>query len=759
MIAGQGQPETELRIIGMTCGGCVGRVERALRDVRGVRGVSVNLMTESAVVSFDENRAPLAALTSAVRETGYDAEPMPVGGAQGPQSEDDPRLRETLRRHRQAMVQAVGLSLPIVGLELLRGVLWGPGPAAQIPCRVLQIVLLIMLALSPGGGPILAGGLRALWYRAANMDLLITMGVVTAFAASVYGTLAKQPEFVHLHAAAMILALVCVGRYLEARAKGRASAAMAALARRAPRSALVMRNGELQSVAVDSIVPGDQVCVPAHAAIPVDGEVTEGTADVDESLMTGEPMPVLRTVGDRASAGTLVTEGKLMIRATSVGSRSSLGRIVEMVRKAQTGHTHMQRIADRIASVFVPIVVAIAAATFVGWLAIGGWAAAAQATRAAVAVLVVACPCALGLATPTAVLVASGLAALRGILVRDAPMLEAAGLVDVIVWDKTGTLTAGRPSVRDVIAVESRLPAEVTRVAAAAEQFSVHPLAKAIVALARRDGIAFGEPTSFGSVPGGGVTAQLDQKQIVVGSPRFLESSGVAMDGVAGILDGSRVEGDTAVVVAVDGRAIGVIFLTDAVRPSSAEAVRRMRSLGVRSEILTGDELSTANSVASAVEIDCVSAGVDPAGKVDRIKALQRSGERVAMVGDGVNDAAALATADVGIAFATGADVASEAAGINLVGSTPQLVADAVALARASVRTIRQNLAWAFLYNGAMIPLAAVGKLPPAWAAGAMMISSLTVVLNSLLLPRRIGWTDGRAGHDRSPPTPTGDPA
>lgn len=746
MIVGPHPSQIELRIIGMTCSGCVGRVERALREVEGVRGVSVNLMTESAVVSLGGADVSQGALAQAVREAGYDAEPMHAAGGRVAQTEDDPRLRETLRRHRQAMVQAVGLSLPIIGLELLRGVLWGPDPASQIPCRLMQIVLLIMLAVSPGGGPILAGGVRALWYRAPNMDLLITMGVVTAFVASVYGTLAKDPAFVHLHAAAMILALVCVGRYLEARAKGRASAAMEALARRAPRTALVRRDGELKSTAVDRIASGDEVCVPAHSAIPVDGEVFEGSADVDESLMTGEPMPVHRGVGDRVSAGTLVTDGKLTIRATTVGSGSTLGRIVEMVRKAQSGHTRMQRLADRIAGVFTPVVVAVAAVTFVAWFLFGGESAAASATRAAVAVLVVACPCALGLATPTVVLVASGLAALRGILVRDAPTLEAAGSVDVVVWDKTGTLTAGRPSVREVIAVESWRPGDVTRYAAAAEQFSVHPLAKAIVAQARRDDIAFGESTGFESVSGGGVVAQLDGKQVVVGSLRFLEGRGVAIDGVAEILNGSRAAGDTAVVVGVDGCAVGVVFLVDAVRPSSADAVRRIGSLGVRSEMLTGDEQSTGDAVASVVEIDRVYAGVDPAGKVARIETLKRGGERVAMVGDGVNDAAALAAADVGIAFAAGADVAGEAAGINLVGSTPHLVADAVALARASVRTIRQNLAWAFLYNAAMIPLAAAGKLPPAWAAGAMMISSLTVVLNALRLPRMVGWSSGRAG-------------
>jgi Cu+-exporting ATPase len=342
------------------------------------------------------------------------------------------------------------------------------------------------------------------------------------------------------------------------------------------------------------------------------------------------------------------------------------------------------------------------------------------------------------------VLVASGLAALRGILVRDASMLEAMGRVDWVVWDKTGTLTSGRPSVRAIMPVEGSNERSVLEMAASAEQFSSHPLAQAIVAQARRDGIAMREPTAFESTPGSGVTATLDGQQVVVGSVRFLQSAGVDVGVLNNLRADARDKTDTLVAVAVDGKALGIIALSDAVRPSSADAVRRLRALGVESEMLTGDREETARAIAGQVGIDRVLAGVDPAGKVARIEELRRSGRRVAMVGDGVNDAAALAAADVGIAFATGADVATESAGINLVGSTPHLVADAVELARMSLRVIRQNLFWAFFYNVLMIPLAATGKLPPAVAAGAMMVSSLTVVLNALRLSRAVRW-QGRA--------------
>lgn len=734
--------ETRLRIVGMTCGACASRVAKALGAVEGASDVSVNLMTESAAVRFEA--ADRNALVAAVRAAGYDAEFMPGHGAAAGLGDPTER-REKLRRHRQALIQAIMYALPVVVLEFVRPVLWPARPESQIAARLLQMALLIMLAFSSAGGPILAGGLRALWYRAPNMDLLISMGVTVAFGSSVYGTFAGAPEFVHLHAAAMILGLVCVGRYLEARAKGSASAAMAALARRAPRTALLRRGEEWVATPVDQFAVGDLVRIPTHAAIPVDGEVVEGAASVDESLMTGEPLPVERRVGAAVRGGTMVTEGMLTIRATAVGSRTALGRIMELVARAQSGRTQMQRLADRVAGVFTPVVIAIAAMVLAGWLMAGGPRAAADGMRAAVAVLVVACPCALGLATPTVVMVASGMAALRGILVRDAGMLEAMGQVDVVVWDKTGTLTAGRPTVRAMVACEGHDEAEVLRWAAGAEQFSVHPLAAAIVARARRDGVTFGEPTSFESVPGGGVSSEIGGREVIVGSRAFVESRGVSADRIAGEVGPSRSDGDTAVWVALDGAAIGAILLGDAVRPSSRAAVQRVAALGARSEMLTGDEASAARWVAATVGVDEVHAGVDPAGKVGRIEALMRDGARVAMVGDGVNDAAALAAANVGVAFATGADVAGEAAGINLVGSTPHLVADAMELARASVRVIRQNLVWAFAYNVAMIPLAAAGRLPPGLAAGAMMISSLTVVLNALRLPRVVGWKSGEA--------------
>jgi Cu+-exporting ATPase len=718
----------------MTCGGCSARVEQALRSVAGVSHATVDLLTESAQVSTNGESPAPQSLVQAVRDAGYDAEVL----VSGP-SIADSDLREKVRRHRQALFQAIGLVLPILAIDHFRHDLWSHRPESQIAARLLEIVLLIMLGVSPAGGPILASGFRALWHRTGNMDLLITMGVVVAFISSLYGAfIVHDDAFVHIHAAAMILGLVCVGRYLEALARGRAAAAMTSLAGRAPKTALVRRENQLVSLPVSQIVVGDIISIPTHAAVPVDGTVIEGRAAVDESLMTGEAMPVTRGVGDRVLGGTLVTDGVLLIKASAVGSQSALGRIMQLVSQAQSSRTQMQRLADRVAAVFTPIVIFVASVVFLGWWYFGERSGFAMATRSAVAVLVVACPCALGLATPTVVLVASGVAALRGILVRDAAALEAMGAVRRVVWDKTGTLTTGAPTVQEIIPMGEWNSASVLRLAAAAEQLSPHPIAKAIVLKARRDGIELPEPTAFRSIPGAGVTAMIDGSEVIVGGAPYLRSSGIPIENALSAKpEADRDESKLSAYVVVDGKLAATIHLTDMLRPSARLAVERLARLGVQSDLLTGDEQVSARRVAAQLGIEQVRAGVDPLGKVCYIEELRRSKQRVAMVGDGVNDAAALAAADVGIAFASGADVAADAADIHLVGSTPHLVADAIELARASVRIIRQNLFWAFFYNILMIPLAAMGAVPPMWAAGAMMISSLTVVLNALRLQGR----------------------
>lgn len=721
------------RITGMTCGACAQRVERAMRDVEGVDDASVNLLAESATVQAHD-REITSKLVERVRAAGYEAEAVAAGRDLLERLSSDREHRETLRRHRQALVQAIGLALPVIALEYLIPYLWGTDPTVQVAGRLLQIVLLVMLAVSPAGAPILVGGLRAVIHRAGNMELLITTGVVAAFVSGVYGTLAHDPSFIHFHAAAMILAIVCVGRYLETRARGRATAAIAALAKRAPKEALVRRGDAWETIAADRVSKGDEVRVPVHAAIPVDGDVIDGSAEVDERLLTGEPMPVTKRTGDRVSAGTLVIDGQIDIRATEVGQLAALGRVASLVEQAQHGRTQMQRMADKLAAVLTPAIVLVAIATFAGWMVFGGAMHAAHGARAAIAVLVVACPCALGLATPTATMVATSMAALRGILVRDATTLETMGRIDTVVWDKTGTLTAGEPLVAAVAAADGIDEGEMVRLAASSEKYAAHPLGKAIVREAQRRDLVVVDPASFDSKPGLGVIAKVEGKAVQVGSRRLLSENGVDVGDFAG--DASRTA--TRVLVALDGRYAGSIDVADAIRPSAASAIRRLQEMNVQSHLLTGDAAPAARAVAKEVGIaaDHVRAGVDPAGKHTQVESLRKAEHKVAMVGDGINDAAALAAADVGVAFATGADVAVESAGISLVGSTPHLVADAVEISRLAVRSIRQNLFWAFFYNVLMIPLAATGHIAPALAAAAMMLSSLTVVLNAIRIPR-----------------------
>jgi Cu+-exporting ATPase len=725
-------PPLAMRILGMTCGRCAARVEEAIRGTDGVLSASVQLLTESGSVTIRTGVDARDSILKAIRDAGYDARFTSAAGATPDSLGLDREDRERFRQHRQALIQALGLALPVVAIDHLLHVLWPDGDASVMSARLLQIVLLVMLAVSPAGAPILAGGLRALRHATGNMDLLISLGVTVAFIASVYGVfVARNDAFVHLHAAAMILAVVCVGRYLEARARGRATSALRALASRAPRTALVRRRGEVVSVPVEQLAIGDIVVVPAHATIPVDGELVEGRGDVDQRLLTGEPLPVPCAVGDAVMSGTIVADGQLIIRATRLGAESTMGRIAALVAGAQASRSEMQRIADRFAARFTLFVVVASAATFAGWRLFGASGQGAAAARAAVAVLVVACPCALGLATPIVVMIASSSAALRGILVRDAASLEALARIDTIVWDKTGTLTSGAPRLESIAASRGLDEATVLRLAASALQRSPHPLARATVARARRDGVSLQEPDRFASMPGEGVVADVGGRSVCVGSLRHMERRGVDP---ATFESTAAADHATFAFVAIDGSSAGILSYSDVIRPSSAPTIARLASMGLRNEMLTGDREAAARFVATETGIDAFRASASPAEKLERIRELQGTGRHVAMVGDGVNDAAALSAADVGVAFATGADVACESAGINLIGATPQHVVDAVVLARRSISLMKQNLFWAVCYNVVMIPLAAAGALPPAAAAAAMMASSLTVVLNALRL-------------------------
>jgi heavy metal translocating P-type ATPase len=716
----------QLRIEGMTCGGCAARVEEALGRVPGVRDARVNLTTEIATVETGDEPARRAALIDAVRAAGYDAE------ATRPGREATTALERThdARAHqqRQAMVHAVGLAVPIIVLDMAQHVLHSGGHGGAVWPGVILAILTFVLLCSAGGAPILVGGFKAIVHRTPNMDLLVALAVGVAFVTSVIGLFVPALGMSHFHAAAMILAFINVGRYLETRARHKATSAVAALARRMPATAQLVTETGVDSVPLERIAEGDRVRVAADMVVPVDGRIVEGEAAIDESALTGESVPRACSKGDTVSAGTHVREGLLTIEALRVGAASRMGRIIRAVEEAQSGKTRWQRLADRVAGVFVPIVITVSIGTLAGWLLLADGNA-SVAISAAVAVLVVACPCALGLATPTAVVVATSTGALRGILVRDASALEAAAGVDLMLLDKTGTLTHGDVAVRAVSPSGATSAEELLLFAASAERYSQHPFALAIRRHADSLGITAPEPTNFVSRPGLGVSADVEGRRVVVGARSLMPVVGDATPAAAS-------NGRSVAHVAVDDRSVGTIEMDDALRDDAAAVIGQLKGMGVEVRMITGDREAAASSVAAAAGIESVRAEASPEDKLAEVQSAVGSGRRVAFVGDGINDGPALAAADVGITFASGTDVAIGAADISLLHDDLRLLPDVLRLARRSVRIIKQNLFWAFVYNAAALPLAATGRLSPGIAAAAMMMSSISVVLNSLRLGR-----------------------
>jgi Cu+-exporting ATPase len=719
----------ELELQGLHCAGCVATVEAGLRRVPGVVAASVNLATERATVSLAAGTAPppAAALIAAVKNAGYGARLAPRDT--GPRADADERT-VGLRRERNRLILAALLGLPVLvghltGSAAMPAVLWiGQG--------LLTLAVFVIAA-----GPMMVGAWRALAARRANMDLLVSLGAWTALASSLVGAASGRHELILFDAAIMIVLFVALGKYLETRARGRASAALEALAARLPRTALRVIDGDTETVPIGDIRLGDRLRVAAHTVVPVDGEILVGRATLNEALLTGESLPVERGVGGTIFGGTEVTDGLVDMRATAVGSESAAARIARLVAEAQASKPPWQRFADRAASVFVPAVLLLALATFIGWK----WAAGAEtswALQRMIAVLVVACPCALGLAIPTAVLVGTTRAAEHGILVRDAAALEAAGQVGEVLLDKTGTLTVGRPTLEQVRLLDGSDENSVLQAAAALEQFSAHPLAHAVLQAARQRGLTPPEPANLHSQPGRGVSGEVAGVRVVVGSADWLDENGIETADYQERADSLSAAGSSVVWVALNGRAVALLGFVDPPHPESAAALQALRMLGVRTRILSGDRHAAVSHLAGQLNVEAYEAQLSPQDKLARVRELVQQGRRVAMVGDGINDAPALAAADVGIALGTGADVAREAADICLVGHSPRLIAEAIRVSRGSARAMKQNLFWAVAYNLVMLPVAIFTPLPPAWATAAMMCSSLTVVANSLRLRRII---------------------
>lgn len=633
-------------------------------------------------------------------------------------------------RERRKWLRRVWLAVPLGLLALASTMLVGAYPwagwlafAATVPVQFVA------------GWPILTAAAQQTRALTANMDTLIALGTLTAFIYSTYELFAGGPLF--FDTAALIIAFVVLGRYFEARATGKASEAISKLLEMGAKEARLLVDGEERLVPVDQVQVGDLVRVRPGEKIPVDGEVTDGRAAVDESMLTGESVPVEKAVGDRVAGATVNTDGLLTVRATAVGADTALAQIVRLVEQAQGGKAPVQRLADRVSAVFVPAVIGVAATTFAGWTLIAANPVAGM--TAAVAVLIIACPCALGLATPTAITVGTGRGAEMGILVKGGEVLEASKKIDTVVFDKTGTLTRAQMRLTDVIADKRRQPNLVLRLAAAVESGSEHPIGAAIVAAAQEHGLQIPAATEFTNLAGHGVRAQVDGKPVVVGRRKLVDQEELLLpEHLAAASQQLEEQGRTAVFVGRDEKVVGVLAVADTVKDDAADVVSRLHTMGLQVAMITGDNARTAAAIADQVGIDRVLAEVLPQDKVTEIRRLQDEGRIVAMVGDGVNDAPALVQADLGIAIGTGTDVAIEASDITLISGQLDGVVRAIQLSRQTLRTIYQNLGWAFGYNTAAIPLAALGMLNPVVAGAAMGLSSVSVVTNSLRL-RRFG--------------------
>ncbi|MBP6885881.1 MAG: heavy metal translocating P-type ATPase [Candidatus Pacebacteria bacterium] len=739
-----------ISIRGMHCASCVLLIEQTLKSVPGITEANANLATNTATITFDPQNVTDHDIAEAVKKTAYEVAPEQHEGMSA--SEHSAHLKRESAQELKSLRRKVIISLVCGALIIWGGV---PGRAATAPSLLTQPWLQLLLATPVQlwiGLVFYRPALRAARHGTSNMDTLVAIGTSVAFAYSTVITIA--PTLVtrmgiiampYFDVSVVVIGLVLLGRYLEARAKSGTSEAIEKLMGLQAKTARVLRNGQELDIAIEEVVVGDTIRVRPGEKIPVDGVIAEGSSALDESMVTGESIPVDKSVGDTVIGATLNVQGSFLFTATKIGSETMLASIIKLVQDAQGSKAPIQRLADRVSSYFVPVVLVLAVLTFVVWYFVGPSPTLSYALLNMVAVLVIACPCAMGLATPTAIMVGTGAGAQRGILIKNAAALEVAHSITAVLLDKTGTLTEGKPRVTGVIAVDGYTESDILRLDGTLEQSSSHPVAKAITDEARYRGISLqGSPQQFEAVAGFGIQGLVEGKHLVSGAERFMQMKKIDVTPLRARIDALMDGGNMLTIVAADGIAIGAIAIADTIKPTARQTIDSLKKMGVSVAMITGDHERVASSVAHALGIDRYFASVLPSDKASYVTKLQREGNKVAMVGDGINDAPALAASDVGIAIATGTDVAIEAAGITLVNKNLTAIATTLALSRATMRTIKQNLFWAFGYNIILIPVAMGALYPftgtlmnPMFASAAMALSSISVVLNSLILKRK----------------------
>lgn len=719
--------KVELRLKGMTCAACAARLEKALNRLDGVVKAAVNFAMGNATVEYNASQVTVRDMIKAVQRAGYDAEEKT---REDEDIEKKERERE-LRQLRGLFIMSAILSFPLVAAMVFH-LIGSPIEILHNPWVQMSLATPVQFVV---GYRFYKGAYHALKGGGANMDVLVSIGTTAAYLYSVYnGFFAGDAMNLYFEASAVVITLIMLGKYLEAVAKGKTSEAIKKLMGLRAKTARVVRDGREEDIPVEEVVIGDIVVVRPGEKVPVDGEIIEGRSAVDESMLTGESIPVEKNPGDTVIGATINKTGSFKFRATKVGRDTVLSQIVRMVEEAQGSKAPVQKLADKISGVFVPVVMVIALISLLLW-----WLVAKDLNAGiinAVAVLVIACPCALGLATPTSVMVGTGKGAENGILIKGGEYLQRAHEIDALILDKTGTITKGKPELTDVISTGSLSEEEVLRFAAITERGSEHPLGEAIVKGARERGIELSEASEFEAVPGHGVVAVIEGKRILLGNRRLMQKEGVSLGDAEQVLSRLETEGKTAMLMAVEGSLAGVLAVADTLKENSKKAVEELKSMGIDIYMITGDNKTTAEAIARQVGIDNVLAEVLPEHKAEEVMKLIKSGKVTGMVGDGINDAPALAAADVGFAIGTGTDVAMEAADITLMGGDLMGIVLAVRLSRATMRNIKQNLFWAFAYNSVGIPFAALGFLSPVIAGAAMAFSSVSVVSNALRLKR-----------------------